>query len=79
MVNQSALERSDRISAIGRKVRVIKEARGLTYPEIAKECGITEPRAGERISGLCNTYIIRSDLEPLVVEWISKNRGFLNA
>lgn len=67
----SPRERCDRVSAIGRKVYAIKQTRGLTYPEIARECGITEPRAGGRIAALCTSYVIRSDLEPLVVAWIN--------
>lgn len=70
----------DRVSKLGRQVRQIKERRNLTYAQIGQECNFPV-QYGEMpsgwISGLCNSSIIRSDLEPYVADWVKKNADYV--
>jgi hypothetical protein len=61
-------------SQLAPKVREIKIRRGLTYSQIAVECGGCEKGfTGERISGLVHCHSLRSDLLPAMIEWLERN------
>lgn len=65
--------RSDRVSLLAKKVMVLKECRGITYSQIATECGgLKIGMVAARISGLVNCHSIRPDLEPHVLAWVRR-------
>lgn len=61
--------RSDRVSALAKHVRTIKDRRQMTVSQIASEVGVEHGR----IAGLFSCYCIRAELEPMVVAWVERN------
>jgi hypothetical protein len=61
------------LSELATQVLFIKEARRLTYAQIAAECRNGDQISSVTISGLCCSHAVNPDFEKQIRQWVERN------